>query len=355
MKVLVLWPNIPQYIAACLNEIESRGSKLLVIQDVSTNKSNKNFVYEETQNIKVYNCSDDKNNQILNLAIKFNPDIVISSLISSGLRYRILKEFFNKECIKIGAVDAFMHKTKTEFLSSLIFRNYYRKYYDVLFVPGYRGFLYGKSIGFRESRIIEGLYSCDTKLFSKIGKKRSYIRADWPKVFLFIGQYVQRKGILTLLEAYRHYRAEVDDPWQLWFIGDGLLKSNLNGLDGVVDYGYLKQNEIIDLMGNSGALVLPSVEDHWPLVIHEGTCSGLPIIASRNCGSTVELVRNGINGYVHEVNNVASLKNGLKYVSTENPEKLGNASFQMSLKYSVEKWADIVCNFIPKITEYSRT
>lgn len=45
-------------------------------------------------------------------------------------------------------------------------------------------------------------------------------------------------------------------------------------------------------------LILPSYHEPWGLVVNEAMAAGLPVIVSNECGSSLDLVRDGENGYV---------------------------------------------------------
>ena len=47
-----------------------------------------------------------------------------------------------------------------------------------------------------------------------------------------MGQFNPRKGLDTLLEAYRRYRREAPAPWDLWCVGAGPLRESLAGETG---------------------------------------------------------------------------------------------------------------------------
>ena len=73
--------------------------------------------------------------------------------------------------------------------------------------PMAMGKSYTRKLGFPYWAIFDGLYACDTELFRPIGLGRhtETARSDWPRVFLFVGQYIHRKGFDILLEAYQTY------------------------------------------------------------------------------------------------------------------------------------------------------
>lgn len=343
-----MWPNVPGYIGACLDELASRGVKLLVIQDYDLNESNKVNVYKEKSNINLISLNKKSYslNQLRSLIQTFNPDISLISLSYNGIRFEIAK-FLNKNSkIVIGAVDAYKKNTVTEEFSHLLFKFFARKYYDAVWVPGYRGSLYAKESGFYNNVIFEGVYTCDTNIFMPIGRNRLYEFEKWPQVFLYIGQYIERKGFDLLIQSYKQYRKNNNNPWELWCIGDGPLKPLVTSIEGITDFGIQNSLQCAEMMSKSGAFILPSREDHWPLVLHEAGSCGLPILASVNCGNVVELVYNGISGVTYSPA-VNELKNALNYVSSNLPEKMGFESYRIAQKYSVEKWADLLLYFIP--------
>ena len=53
--------------------------------------------------------------------------------------------------------------------------------------------------------------------------------------------------------------------------------------------------------------ILPSISEPWGLVVEEALYFGLPVMISKNCGS-VELIKNGVNGYIFEPMNSEKIK-----------------------------------------------
>ncbi len=45
----------------------------------------------------------------------------------------------------------------------------------------------------------------------------------------------------------------------------------------------------------------------WSLAIHEMTSAGLPILCSRQCGGSVELVQDGYNGLLFDAGDIDTL------------------------------------------------
>ena len=49
-----------------------------------------------------------------------------------------------------------------------------------------------------------------------------------------------------------------------------------------------------------GMLVLPSRQECWGLVINEAMAYGLPVITTERCVAGLELIENGVNGYLED-------------------------------------------------------
>ncbi len=101
-------------------------------------------------------------------------------------------------------------------------------------------------------------------------------------------------------------------------------------------------------MGRAGALVLPSRIDHWGVVIHEATCAGLPVIASRNCFATVDLVQDGINGFIFPSGRVPRLAHLLAECASHGRARaMGRESLRLSYRADPDLFAATVLDFIP--------
>ena len=59
------------------------------------------------------------------------------------------------------------------------------------------------------------------------------------------------------------------------------------------------------------------------LLFHEMSAIGLPILSSFNCGSSFDLVRDGINGFKFNPNSKSSIIESInKFISLNNNEKV---------------------------------
>ena len=143
---------------------------------------------------------------------------------------------------------------------------------------------------------------------------------------IFVGQLIERKGIMTLIKALKII-SEKNNSFHLTIIGTGELKSvlkafiNLNQLQNRVTLlGVVSSENIIDYIEKADLLILPSISDGWGMVINEALQSHVPVLVSDQCGAK-ELVRVDQNGFIFQGNNIESLVENLQRFLNLSPEK----------------------------------
>jgi len=171
-------------------------------------------------------------------------------------------------------------------------------------VAGIYQYEWARKLGFKKEKILFDMLSGDTKLFSSIDIEVK--RKKYPKNFIFIGHFIEIKGIRFLLDAW----AKIDDKkgWTLTLIGDGVLYDQIQKRDDIIIKCFMNQALLIKELENAGCHILSSTFEQWGLVIHEATCAGLPIICTNICGAAPHFVINGYNGYIIESGNTNQLK-----------------------------------------------
>lgn len=125
-----------------------------------------------------------------------------------------------------------------------------------------------------------------------------------PKNLLFVGRFIETKGIKELMEAYRHL---VHDDGQedlgLILLGEGRLQEYIENfardkdLSNVFIEGFVPQNRIQPYYALADVFVLLSLSDPNPLVIFEAMATGVPIICSYRAGNAKDFIIDGENGF----------------------------------------------------------
>ncbi len=138
---------------------------------------------------------------------------------------------------------------------------------------------------------------------------RKKLNIDEKITFITIGQFIYRKGIDLLLEAWK----DVNKDFQLFIIGGGGLKGEYEriisqyNITNVHLFEYMPHSMIIDYLKASDCYVMPTREDIWGLVINEAMSVGLPVISSNKCTAANELVKDGESGFIYDVNDTKKL------------------------------------------------
>jgi glycosyltransferase involved in cell wall biosynthesis len=81
--------------------------------------------------------------------------------------------------------------------------------------------------------------------------------------------------------------------------------------------GFVQSADVSRALGNSLAVILPSISETFGQVIPEAIAMGVPVIVSDRCGARDELVRTGVNGYVIEAGNSVGLASFMDVLATE--------------------------------------
>jgi L-malate glycosyltransferase len=128
--------------------------------------------------------------------------------------------------------------------------------------------------------------------------------------FTIIARFVPKKNVSMALQAYSRYCREAGGSARaLHLCGAGMLEQSLGeeartlGLSRVVFRGFMQAPEIARVLASTLALILPSTEEQWGLVVNEAVAMGVPILCSENVGARDLLVRTGVNGYAVEADN----------------------------------------------------
>jgi len=125
-----------------------------------------------------------------------------------------------------------------------------------------------------------------------------------PYLILFVGQLIPRKGVLTLLDAFRDI-ASLRNDVSLMLVGKGPLREELRARG--VAYGlqerffiqdYASQTLLPKYYALADVFVLPSLYDAFGVVVSEAMACGLPIVTTYTVGATSNIVQDGVNGFI---------------------------------------------------------
>ena len=83
-------------------------------------------------------------------------------------------------------------------------------------------------------------------------------------------------------------------------------------------HGFINPEEVAKLMKKFGdILFLPSFRDNSPKVLNEAMQVGLAVLVSKNCGTTLDLVKEGVNGYSFYPDDIEAMSKILQSLTKE--------------------------------------
>lgn len=128
----------------------------------------------------------------------------------------------------------------------------------------------------------------------------------------FVGQLDERKGVSTLMEAFRQVSNACAET-HLLLVGEGELETSLREqsmpFQDQVTFAGFREN-IADIMKTIDVLVLPSLWEGFGIVLIEAMAAGTPVITTR-ISNMPEIVTDGYNGILVPVNDPVQLKKAI--------------------------------------------
>ena len=222
---------------------------------------------------------------------------------------------------------------------------------------------YLKEFGFSKEKLFIGNMAADID-----GLKLALAKVDENKIqkirekyningliFLYVGQLIQRKGVLQMLNGWNTFnlnKANINllllgDGEQLEEVHDYINKNKLNSVKvlGRVDY-----SEVSLIYALSDIFIIPTLEDNWSLVVPEAMSCGLPIISSKYNGCWPELVQPK-NGWVFDPLDQKNLVDTLEQAieNKDNWKQMGAASAKIVEDFSPEKIASQIFQSCVKV------
>ncbi|WP_082688848.1 glycosyltransferase family 4 protein [Ruegeria marisrubri] len=235
----------------------------------------------------------------------------------------------------------------------VVLSGFYRMFDGVLSV-GTANDMHYRSMGIPNDHIFRVPFAVDNSRFSAFAdfgqvRKRDLrleygLDPDLP-VICFAAKLAPHKRPHDLLKAYAALVSSGTRA-QLAIVGTGHLESELRQeaekiKNGRISFlGFVNQSRLPSLFAACDVFVLPSEFEAWGLVVNEAMCAGLPVICSRECGCSHDLVKDGLNGHVFDVGDIGALYNALSNVLSDGDRQ---ASYSAASREIVARWSFREC------------
>lgn len=166
---------------------------------------------------------------------------------------------------------------------------------------------------------------------------RAELNVSSSKVVLYVGQFVEGKGVDTLLSAAKNF-----NPGTVVYVVGGTPTDEYlkiveeNKLDNIVFVGFKAKEELSKYYEMADVVVMPTRHDVWGLVINESMSFGLPVVSSDMCVAGNELIHNGVNGYVVPVDDSDALADKVNLVLNGDSDKMGYEAYLTIEEFTIE-------------------
>lgn len=149
-------------------------------------------------------------------------------------------------------------------------------------------------------------------------KRDHGLEADLPLIF-YAAKMQHGKRVTDLLLAFDALTRQ-GGVAQLAFAGDGVEREALEALIAerrpprVHVLGFLNQSELPAWMSAADVLVLPAEQEAWGLVVNEAMHAATPVISTRDVGASLDLIEDGVTGFVYDAGDVSQLAHHLSSI-----------------------------------------
>jgi glycosyltransferase involved in cell wall biosynthesis len=151
---------------------------------------------------------------------------------------------------------------------------------------------------------------------------------------IFVGRLNAFKNVEMLLEVAGRLKENDLDNFELQLVGEGERRANLEHLaveKGLTKqirfFGWVDRAALVELYRQADLFVTATTWEGMPNTVLEAMACGLPVVGTRASGLT-ELVREGVNGYLVDLNDAAAFADRLATL-IENPyerQRMGKES-----------------------------
>lgn len=173
---------------------------------------------------------------------------------------------------------------------------------------------FNEVFGYPLEKIYNQYLSVDCKKINELYKDKDKFRHEYrkklnikneEKVLIYSGRLIDIKNVQAVIKAI----SKIQDNNLVFLItGGGELEEELKKLSNqlgvkTIITGFISdQSELFKHYFSGDALILPSINEPWGLVVNEAMLSGLPVLVSEICGCSLDLVNE--NGYKLNPNSV---------------------------------------------------
>jgi len=343
-KALFLYFELAAYFTACLKQLAADCDVEihLVRYPVSGVAP---FRFDIDRDVTLYERNSMDRKSLIALCDKLEPDFVFICGWADR-DYLAVARHLKKRIPVVMSLDNPWRGTLKQYLASITGPLLLPGIFTHCWVPGEPNARYARKLGFKAERLLAGLYSADTDLFSSFERTaRPLKEKKFPHRFLFVGRLTALKGIRELLAAFVSLREEERGDWELWCIGKGELEHEFPVHPAIRKIGFVQPEDMSPYIRDCGVFILPTHYEHWGVVVHEFATAGFPLICSSTTSAASAFLRDGYNGFITQPGDTASIKEAMLKIIRLNDGglmEMGRNSTELAAQISPRTWSATV-------------
>ena len=173
-------------------------------------------------------------------------------------------------------------------------------------------------------------------------KQKMGIKEEW--IIISVGRFLVNgdpfwKGFNILMESSK----KIEKKCGIYIIGGEIIKEyrdiiKKNKLKNIHFISFKNNDELESYYKIADIFVLATKLDTWGLVVNEAIAKGLPVITTKTCGAGLELIKEGINGYLLDERNTNDLSTIINNLLNNKTllNNISNRNVLLSKKYTIE-------------------
>ena len=165
-------------------------------------------------------------------------------------------------------------------------------------------------------------------------------------IILAVGRMIPSKGYDVLIEASKFLSKDIG----IYIIGGKPPHEYIDNIENNKLYNiHFVEFQLKDSLNQyylaADLFVHPTRTDVWGLVINEAMAKGLPVVTTDKCVAGLEMIKNGINGYIIPVDDKEALIKAIQN-TISNIQYMSEESLKMIKNYTIERMAKIHIEFL---------
>jgi glycosyltransferase involved in cell wall biosynthesis len=285
---------------------------------------------------------------------KLSPDVILSAELGMRSVFSACYTRFAKKTRLVLMASMSEHTECGRGRARTLLRKLLLRQCQCLVVNGQSGSRYVQALGLSPSRIFRCSYVSNTRFFER---GTAYRPAETAHRLLYLGQFIERKGLLPFLGALRDWaEAHRDRRVEFELVGSGPLEGAIANFAMPENVqlqirGAVPFEKLPDAYRNGGILAFPTLADEWGLVVNEAFAAGMPVLGSRYSQAVEDLCVEGVNGWLFRPDVGNEMRQALETAlgtSWEQLNTMRRAAREAVSGVTPEWAADVLCEAVSR-------